>query len=75
MAAAGRGLQEVFRSADLLRLAQQVVETGEPANAEIVLEGDERRCLEVHGTALRDSDGIASGMLPIELITQAPRRS
>lgn len=64
-AAAGRGLQEVFRNADLLRLAKRVRETGEPAGAEIALEGDQRRHLEVHGTALLDADGHDSGMLVV----------
>jgi two-component system phosphate regulon sensor histidine kinase PhoR len=63
--ARGRSIQEAVRNLDLQKFISDTVTDGGPAEAEIVLYGNEERFLQLHGTALADSTGRKFGVLVV----------
>jgi len=63
--ATGRRLQEVVRNADLERLLDEVLERGEGAADEVVLQEEGERFVQVHCTVLRDAQGRGVGAVVV----------
>ena len=57
----GRSIQEAVRNLDLQKFITATLTAGGPAEAEIVLYGNEERFLQLHGTALTDPSGQEVG--------------
>lgn len=63
--ARGRSIQEAVRNPDLQKFIAATLASGGPAEAEIVLYGNEERHLQLHGTALAASTGRRLGALVV----------
>ncbi len=61
--AEGQPIAEVARRADLQRFIRCTLESLDPMEGEIVLQGEEPRYLQAHGTVLRDSEQQEIGVL------------
>jgi two-component system phosphate regulon sensor histidine kinase PhoR len=59
--ARGRSIQEVVRNVDLHLFARRALESEEPVEAEIILEGSQERFLRAHGSVLRAASGERTG--------------
>ncbi|MCE9606239.1 MAG: PAS domain-containing protein [Planctomycetia bacterium] len=57
----GRGLHEIVRNPELLRLVDQILATRKPAENDIVFRQTDERILQVRGTMLPDSHDRGSG--------------
>jgi two-component system phosphate regulon sensor histidine kinase PhoR len=73
----GRRLHEVARHAELLRLASHVLETGEDASGEIVLEpqppGEDERVVTVHASVLREGGARRGAVIVLDDVTRLRR--
>lgn len=63
--AKGRPLLEVIRNIDLRRFISKSIQSKERTEAEIILPGQEKIFLQVHGSALRNADGDYMGTLVV----------
>lgn len=63
--ARGRSIQETVRNLDLQAFVTATLDARGPAEAEIVLYGNEERHLQLHGTALTSSGGLKLGALVV----------
>lgn len=63
--ARGRSIQETVRNLDLQAFVTATLDARGPAEAEIVLYGDEERHLQLHGTTLTSSAGLKLGALVV----------
>jgi two-component system phosphate regulon sensor histidine kinase PhoR len=63
--ARGRGIEETVRNLDLQKFITATLSASGPAEAEIVLYGNQERFLQLHGTALTDSTGAKLGALVV----------
>ena len=61
----GRSIQEAVRNPDLQNFITATLTAGGPAEAGIVLYGNEERFLQLHGTALKDAAGKKLGALVV----------
>ena len=59
----GRSIQEAVRNLELQKFIAATLTASGPAEAEIVLFGNEERFLQLHGTALKDPSGQKLGAL------------
>jgi two-component system phosphate regulon sensor histidine kinase PhoR len=61
----GRSIQEIVRNPDLQKFMTDTLSAGSPAEAEIVLYGNDERFLQLHGTTLTDPAGKKLGALVV----------
>jgi two-component system, OmpR family, phosphate regulon sensor histidine kinase PhoR len=59
----GRSIQEAVRNLDLQKFIAETLSVASPAEAEIILYGNEERFLQLHGTSLTDATGKKFGAL------------
>jgi len=63
--AIGRSIQEVARNAELQRFVSDVIATGEAAERDIVMHGDDARSVQAHGAPVRDHAGERIGVVVV----------
>ena len=61
----GRGMEEVFRHADLLRFFSRVLSGEDMIEDELVVRDDTERILQAHGSVLRRDDGEPVGAVAV----------
>ena len=61
----GRSIQEAVRNVDLQKFIADTLTVSGPAEAEIILYGNEERFLQLHGTSLTDPGGKNMGALVV----------
>lgn len=61
----GRPLQEVARNATLQKFVSQALQSGGVTEGEILISGGQERCLQAHGTPLRNGQGREIGAMVV----------
>lgn len=63
--AEGRNIQDIFRNVDLYRFIKKVFDADKPQEGDLVFHNGEDRYLQVHGTFIKDAQGIILGALVV----------